>query len=71
MAFEPIDREELAILAKNAGLNLPEEYFPDLVDAYGHVHEMLARLHRGRKRGDEPAHVFVAKTFLPVGEQTA
>ncbi|MXQ14463.1 hypothetical protein [Microvirga makkahensis] len=71
MALEPIDREELVILAKNAGLNLPEEYFPDLVDAYGHVQEMLARLHRGRARGDEPAHVFVPKTFLPAGEQPA
>lgn len=62
MAEEPT-REEVAVLAKQAGLDLPEPYFEELVSAYGHLRQMVARISRDRPRGDEPAHVFVAATF--------
>lgn len=59
----PATREEIGVLARRAGLNLPSAYFDELVDAYAHVERMLARLHRGRAYAAEPAHVFVASTF--------
>jgi hypothetical protein len=46
-------------------LNLPDAYFEQLVAAYGNVSELIATLPHNRPRGDEPAHVFVAKAFLP------
>jgi len=58
-------REEILVLAKTAGLDLPAEYFDELVDAYGHLQTMISRLPRNRARSDEPAHVFHATTFLP------
>jgi hypothetical protein len=58
-------REQVAALAQIAGLNLPDAYFEQLVAAYGNVSELIATLPHNRPRGDEPAHVFVAKAFLP------
>ncbi len=65
MTDETLSREELRILAKRADLDLPPEYFEELIDAYGHVQAMVSRLPRNRARGDEPAHVFNAATYLP------
>ncbi|SDB74601.1 hypothetical protein [Belnapia rosea] len=61
--MEEATRDEVAVLAKQAGLDLPEPYFEELVSAYRHVQRMTARIRRDRPRGDEPAHVFVAATF--------
>jgi hypothetical protein len=52
-------------LARQAGLDLPAEFMPELIEAYGHVRPMLERLSAPRPRGDEPAHVFVARAFHP------
>jgi hypothetical protein len=60
--------EEIALLARQAGLDLPPAYFQELVDAYGNVRRMVDRIPAGRPRGDEPAHVFVPTKFLPVTE---
>ena len=60
--------EEIKILAQRAGLDLPPEYFAELVSAYGNVRRMIDQLPANRPRGDEPAHVFVPKRFLPEGE---
>jgi hypothetical protein len=60
---EEATREEVAVLAKQAGLDLPEPYFEELVSAYRHVQRLVARISHDRPRGDEPAHVFVATTF--------
>jgi len=51
-------REEIAVLARHAGLALPPAYLAELADAYVHVRRMIARLPRSRPHGDEPAHVF-------------
>ena len=61
--MEEATREEVAVLAKHAGLDLPEPYFEELVSAYRHLQRMTARISRNRPRGDEPAHIFVAATF--------
>lgn len=62
---QPATREEIAVLAKNAGLDLPPDLFEELVQAYANVEPMLMRLRRGRDRADEPAHVFDPRKFMP------
>ncbi len=58
-------REEIAVLARHAGLDLPPDIFEELVQAYANVEPMLMRLRRGRDRADEPAHVFDPRKFMP------
>lgn len=36
-------RDEVAMLARQAGLSLEEPYFSELLDSYEHVHAMLVR----------------------------
>ena len=43
MTATPTD-EEIALLARQAGLDLPPEYLQELVDAYGHVRRMIDRI---------------------------
>ena len=64
MTVTPSD-DEIVLLARQAGLDLPPEYFSELIDAYGNVRRMISRIPTGRPRGDEPAHVFAPTTFLP------
>jgi hypothetical protein len=65
MAEAVFGRDEILLLAKHAGLDLPEAYQDELVEVFGHVRAMVARLPAPRPRADEPAHVFVASKFLP------
>ena len=62
----PATREEIAVLARRAGLELGAEHFDQLVDAYGHLEQMLGRIRSARSYADEPAHVFVPTKFAPV-----
>jgi hypothetical protein len=50
--------EEIVQLARQAGLVLPAEYVPELIEAYGHVRRMIGRIPTARPHS-EPAHVFV------------
>jgi hypothetical protein len=63
-----LSEDEIVLLARQAGIDLPAEYLPELIEAYGNVRRMIDRIPTGRPRGDEPAHVFVAATFMRVGE---
>jgi hypothetical protein len=63
---EPLTDDEVAQLARRAGLDLPPEYLRELAEAYAHVRDMVRRIPNRRPHGDEPAHVFVPKKFLPV-----
>jgi hypothetical protein len=65
MPLEPATQEEIAVLARRAGLDLSAEHFNQLVDAYGHLELMLRRIRRARSYADEPAHVFVPTKFNP------
>ena len=65
MTEATMSRDEIVSLAKYAGLDLPPEYFGELVDAFGHVQRMVARLPTARPPSDEPAHVFNPLKFLP------
>jgi hypothetical protein len=67
MKKEPATREEIAVLAKTAGLDLPAEYFDELVEAYRNIEPMLLRVRRGRDRADEPAHTYDPRKFMPRG----
>jgi hypothetical protein len=58
MKKAPTKPEDILTLARCAALDLPAAYHQELVSAYGHVEDMLSRLHRGRPMLDEPAHVF-------------
>lgn len=64
MTDAPSD-DEIVRLARQAGLVLPADYLPELIDAYGHVRRMIGRISMARPHGDEPAHVFVPSVFLP------
>jgi hypothetical protein len=57
--------DEIVQLARQAGLVLPAEYVPELIEAHGHVRRMIGRISTVRPHGDEPAHVFVPSVFLP------
>lgn len=63
MIAQPPAPDDVAVLARQAGLALKPKHFEQLVDAYGYVHEMLQRLHRGRPRADEPGHIFAPSRF--------
>lgn len=65
MKKEPATREEIAVLAKNAGLDLAPQYFDELVEAYANIQPMLQRVRQGRNRADEPAHTFDPRKFMP------
>jgi hypothetical protein len=58
-------RDEIILLARHAGLDLPTAYLDELVDAYTNAHRIVARIPWARPRGDEPAHVFTPMKFLP------
>ena len=57
--------EEVAVLARMAGLDLAPDHLADLVDAYGHLEAMLSRLPRDWAYAEEPAHVFDPRRFMP------
>jgi Asp-tRNA(Asn)/Glu-tRNA(Gln) amidotransferase C subunit len=62
---QPPTREDVAALAKQAGLDLSDAHFEQLVGAYANVRRMIDAIPHNRPRGDEPAHVFVPAKFLP------
>jgi hypothetical protein len=64
MTDTPSD-DDIVQLARQAGLVLPAEFQPELIEAYGHVRRMTERVSKARPHGDEPAHVFVPSVFLP------
>jgi hypothetical protein len=65
MINKPASRDEIAAMARVAGLDLPPAIFEELVDGYATLEPMLWRLRRGRDRADEPAHVFDPRKFMP------
>ena len=62
---QALTEDDIKRLARQAGLDLPAEFMPDLIEAYGHVRQMVERVRTARPHGDEPAHVFVASAFKP------
>ena len=58
-------QDEIVLLARSAGLDLPPQYLGELTEAYSQVRIMIGRLPNPRPRGDEPAHVFTPLKFMP------
>lgn len=58
-------REEIAAMARIAGLDLAPVYFDELVEAYRGIEPMLWRIRQSRDRADEPAHTFDPRKFMP------
>lgn len=56
-------KDEVLVLARNAGLDLPEPYASEIAAAYGHLQTLLARLPRDTPMAAEPAHVFRPLSF--------
>jgi hypothetical protein len=65
MSRAPATREEIAAMARVAGLDLEPLYFEELVEAYRGIEPMLRRIHQGRDRADEPAHAYDPRKFMP------
>lgn len=65
MNRKPATPEEIAVIAKVAGLELEPKYSNELVEAYRNIEPMLWRIRQGRNRSDEPAHTFDPRKFLP------
>ncbi|TDF67161.1 hypothetical protein [Cupriavidus sp. L7L] len=65
MTHALLTRDEIAVLAKAAGLPLDPGCFDELVEAYQAIEPALARLRRDRPRADEPAHVYDPRNFMP------
>jgi hypothetical protein len=63
--IEETTREEILVLAKRAGLDLPESMLEELLSAWRHVEPMTARIAAPRTYADEPAHVFIPTIFAP------
>lgn len=57
-------REDIAVMAKVAGLDLSPALFDELVDAYRLIEPSLLRLRRSRDRRDEPAHIYDPRAFM-------
>ncbi len=60
-----VSRDDILVMARLAGLDLPADYQDELVEAYSYVRAMIAQLPADRPRSDEPAHVFDPTRFLP------
>ena len=54
-----VSRTEVAVLVKAAGLEPSQSQFDEIVEVYGYLRAMTARLQSGFGYGSEPAHVFV------------
>ena len=65
MSRTPSTREDIAAMARIAGLDLEPKYFDELVEAYEGIEPMLRRVRQGRDRADEPAHAFDPRKFMP------
>lgn len=65
MERTPATREEIAAMARIAGLDLAPAYFDELVEAYRNIEPMLWRIRQARDRADEPAHTFDPRKFMP------
>ncbi len=66
-AKTPTSPEDIVVLLKHANFLLPEPYLGEIIQAYAHVERMVGRIHHGRDRADEPAHVYNPRTFEPKG----
>lgn len=66
MSEQMVTREDIAAIARVAGLDLSPALFDELVEAYRLIEPSLQRLRRSRDRKDEPAHVYDPRAFMAI-----
>jgi hypothetical protein len=66
-----VPRDEVAVLVRAAGLAPSPAQFEEIVEAYGYVRAMTARLTSDYGYEVEPAHVFVPERTSIVPERTS
>lgn len=66
MSEQMVTREDIAAIARVAGLDLSPALFDELVEAYRLIEPSLQRLRRNRDRGDEPAHIYDPRAFMAI-----
>jgi hypothetical protein len=54
----PSTPEEIRAMARNAGLDLPEELMQQFIAAWPAYEAMIRRIPRSRSYAEEPAHTF-------------
>ena len=54
----PSTQDDIRVLVKRAGLDLPEELLQQFIAAWPAYEAMVRRIPRGFGYADEPAHVF-------------
>ena len=60
----PATEEEIRLLLRRAGLDLPEELLRQFVAAWPHYEAMVRRIPRSRPYEEEPAHGFRPSRFF-------
>ena len=59
----PSTPEEIRVMARNAGLDLPDELMRQLIEAWPAYEAMTRRIPRSRSYAEEPAHTFQPARF--------
>ena len=64
----PSTPEEIRAMARNAGLDLPDELMRQFIEAWPAYEAMTRRIPRSRSYPEEPAHIFRPARFSGRGE---
>jgi hypothetical protein len=64
----PSTAEEIRIMVRRAGLDLPEELMAQFIAAWPAYEAMVRRIPRQRSYAEEPAHVFRPERLAPPSE---
>ena len=60
--------EEIRAMARNAGLDLPDELMRQFIAAWPNYEAMIRRIPRSRSYAEEPAHIFRPARFSGRGQ---
>lgn len=64
-----IGLDRMSVLLAQADFDLAEPYLSELIEAYGYVRTMSARVHGYYGFAEEPAQVFDPRAFEPTGDR--
>ena len=65
----PATPEEIRLLLRQAGLDLPDELLQQFIAAWPAYEAMVRRIPRSRPYDEEPAHSFRPSRFVSTGER--
>ena len=64
----PSTPEEIRVMARKAGLDLPDELMRQFIEAWPAYEAMTRRIPRHRSYAEEPAHIFRPARFAKRGQ---